>query len=187
MSGIDPIKLGKDLSKKNCIDLVLSIKDVLKKSIKLGGSSINDHTMISGKIGYFQNKLQVYGREGLKCRKRSCQSSILRIVIAQRSTFYCAQCQKWKLDKNMANTKSAKGKIREITKKTDINKSVRNRYRTYIKKVELNIVKGDKAQAKEALRSAESEIMSAVSKKIVHKNTASRKISRLASQIKSLK
>ena len=89
--------------------------------------------------------------------------------------------------KNMANTKSAKAKVREITKKTDINKSVRNRYRTFIKKVELNIVKGNKAQAKEALKFAESEIMSAVSKKIVHKNTASRKISRLASQIKSLK
>tara|TARA_Y100000816_G_C26065936_1_gene560199 strand:+ start:913 stop:1176 length:264 start_codon:yes stop_codon:yes gene_type:complete len=87
----------------------------------------------------------------------------------------------------MANTKSAKAKVREITKKTDINKSVRNRYRTFIKKVELNIVNGDKAQAKEALKFAESEIMSAVSKKIVHKNTASRKISRLASQIKSLK
>ena len=87
----------------------------------------------------------------------------------------------------MANTKSAKAKVREITKKTDINKSVRNRYRTFIKKVELNIVKGNKAQAKEALKFAESEIMSAVSKKIVHKNTASRKISRLASQIKSLK
>ena len=87
----------------------------------------------------------------------------------------------------MANTKSAKAKVREINKKTDINKSVRNRYRTFIKKVELNIVKGDKAQAKEALKFAESEIMSAVSKKIVHKNTASRKISRLASQIKSLK
>ena len=42
----------------------------------------------------------------------------------------------------MANTKSAKGKVREISKKTDINKSVRNRYRTYVKKVELNIVKG---------------------------------------------
>lgn len=87
----------------------------------------------------------------------------------------------------MANTKSAKGKVREISKKTDINKSVRNRYRTYIKKVELNIVKGDKASASEALRMAESEIMSAVSKKIVHKNTAARKISRLSSQIKSLK
>ena len=87
----------------------------------------------------------------------------------------------------MANTKSAKGKVREISKKTDINKSVRNRYRTYIKKVELNIVKGDKAKARDSLKQAESEMMSAVSKKIVHKNTASRKISRLSSQIKSLK
>ena len=87
----------------------------------------------------------------------------------------------------MANTKSAKAKIREIKNKTDFNKSVKNRYRTFIKKVELNIVKGDKVSAQEALRSAESEIMSAVSKKIVHKNTAARKISRLANQIKSLK
>ena len=52
----------------------------------------------------------------------------------------------------MANTKSAKGKVREISKKTDINKSVRNRYRTYIKKVELNIVKGNKNEAQEALK-----------------------------------
>ena len=66
----------------------------------------------------------------------------------------------------MANTKSAKGKVREISKKTDINKSVRNRYRTYIKKVELNIVKGNKNEAQEALKHAESEIMSAVSKKL---------------------
>ena len=87
----------------------------------------------------------------------------------------------------MANTKSAKGKVREISKKTDINKSVRNRYRTYIKKVELNIVIGNKNEAQVALKHAESEIMSAVSKKIVHRNTASRKISRLSSQIKSLK
>ena len=87
----------------------------------------------------------------------------------------------------MANTKSAKAKVREIKNKTEINKSVRNRYRTYIKKVELNIVKGDKSLAQQALKSAESEIMSAVSKKIVHKNTASRRISRLASKIKALK
>ena len=87
----------------------------------------------------------------------------------------------------MANTKSAKAKIREISKKTDVNKSVRNRYRTFIKKVELNIVSGDKSAAKTALRSAESEMMSAVSKKIVHKNTAARKISRLSNKIKTLK
>ena len=87
----------------------------------------------------------------------------------------------------MANTKSAKAKVREINNKTEINKSVRNRYRTYIKKVELNIVKKDKSSAQQALKSAESEIMSAVSKKIVHKNTASRRISRLNSKIKALK
>tara|TARA_Y100000816_G_C25724169_1_gene381692 strand:- start:60 stop:323 length:264 start_codon:yes stop_codon:yes gene_type:complete len=87
----------------------------------------------------------------------------------------------------MANTKSAKAKIREISKKTDVNKSVRNRYRTYIKKVELNINNAEKELANKSLRSAESEIMSAVSKKILHKNTASRKISRLASKIKTLK
>tara|TARA_Y100000992_G_C20908206_1_gene324190 strand:+ start:140 stop:403 length:264 start_codon:yes stop_codon:yes gene_type:complete len=87
----------------------------------------------------------------------------------------------------MANTKSAKGKVREISKKTDINKSVRNRYRTYIKKVELNIANEDKESAKTSLKTAESEIMSAVTKNILHRNTAARKISRLAKKIKSLK
>ena len=87
----------------------------------------------------------------------------------------------------MANTKSAKGKVREISKKTDINKSVRNRYRTYIKKVELNIANEDKESAKTALKTAESEIMSAVTKNILHRNAAARKISRLAKKIKSLK
>ena len=87
----------------------------------------------------------------------------------------------------MANTKSAKAKIREISKKTDVNKSVSNKYRTLIKKVELNIVAGNKDDAKSALRKAESEIMSAASKKIIHKKAAARKISRLSNKIKSLK
>ena len=94
MSGINPLKPGNDLTLYECNKLMRAIKNVLKKSIKLGGSSINDHTMISGKMGYFQNKLKVYGREGLKCTKRSCKSTIIRIVIAQRSTFYCKNCQK---------------------------------------------------------------------------------------------
>ena len=94
MSGIHPSRLGKDITKRDCEKLVHAIKSVLKKSIKLGGSSINDHTMVSGKMGYFQNKLYVYGREGSKCVKRSCQSPIIRIVIAQRSSFYCSECQK---------------------------------------------------------------------------------------------
>ena len=87
----------------------------------------------------------------------------------------------------MANTKSAKAKVREIQNKTEFNKSIKNRYRTFLKKVELNIVKGDKKEAQASLRAAESEIMSAVSKNIIHLNTASRKISRLSKKIKSLK
>jgi small subunit ribosomal protein S20 len=87
----------------------------------------------------------------------------------------------------MANTKSAKAKIREINNKTEFNKSIKNRYRTFIKKVELNIVAGKKDEAKLALKIAESEIMSAVSKKVIYQNTASRKISRLSQRIKSLK
>ena len=94
MSGIHPFRLGKDITKRDCVKLVRAIKSVLKQSIKLGGSSINDHTMVSGKMGYFQNKLYVYGREGSKCVKRSCQSPIIRIVIAQRSSFYCSECQR---------------------------------------------------------------------------------------------
>jgi len=87
----------------------------------------------------------------------------------------------------MANTKSAKAKIREIKNKTDFNKSVKNRYRTFIKKVELNIVSGNKDDARSALTIAESEIMSAASKKIIHKKAAARKISRLSNKIKSIK
>jgi len=87
----------------------------------------------------------------------------------------------------MANTKSAKAKIREIKNKTDFNKSIKNRYRTFIKKVELNIVAGKKDDAQIALRKAESEIMSASSKKIIHKKSAARKISRLSNRIKSIK
>ena len=94
ISGIHPSRLGKDITKQDCQKLVRAIKSVLKKSIKFGGSSINDHTMVSGKMGYFQNKLHVYGREGLKCAKRSCQSLIIRIVIARRSSFYCSECQR---------------------------------------------------------------------------------------------
>ena len=84
----------RNLSAQECNRIVQFIKKVLKKSIKLGGSSINDYAMASGKLGNYQNKLEVYGREGAICTKRTCQSKILRIVISQRSTFYCPVCQK---------------------------------------------------------------------------------------------
>tara|TARA_B100000886_G_scaffold330998_1_gene282062 strand:+ start:179 stop:442 length:264 start_codon:yes stop_codon:yes gene_type:complete len=86
----------------------------------------------------------------------------------------------------MANTKSAKTKVRVIERKTTINKAVRNRYRTYVKKTEQDIDKGLKSQAQTSVKVAEAEIMSAVSKGILHKNTAARKVSRLVKKVKAL-
>jgi small subunit ribosomal protein S20 len=86
----------------------------------------------------------------------------------------------------MANTKSAKTKVRVIERKTVINKAVRNRYRTYVKKTEQDIDKGLKSQAQTSVKVAEAEIMSAVSKGILHKNTAARKVSRLVKKVKAL-
>ena len=94
LAKVNPLKLSCLLSIQECNLIAKSVKKVLNKSIKQGGSSIKDYAMVSGKLGNYQNKLEVYGREGLICRKRTCQSEILRIVIAQRSTFYCKNCQK---------------------------------------------------------------------------------------------
>ncbi len=86
----------------------------------------------------------------------------------------------------MANTSSAKKMTRKIATRTDVNRSRRSRMRTYLRKVEEAIATGDQSAAKEALRVAEPEIMRAAQNGIVHKNTASRKVSRLASRIGSL-
>mgnify|MGYP001179871593 FL=1 len=93
LAKVNPLKVSSQLSIHECNLIVKSVKKVLNKSIKQGGSSINDYAMVSGKLGNYQNKLEVYGREGSICRKRTCKSEILRIVIAQRSTFYCPVCQ----------------------------------------------------------------------------------------------
>ncbi len=80
----------------------------------------------------------------------------------------------------MANIKSAKKRILVIDKKTARNKAIKSKVKTYIKKVEAAITAGDKAAAQAALNAASSEIGKAASKGIYHKNTAARKISRLA-------
>ncbi len=86
----------------------------------------------------------------------------------------------------MANTVSAKKMIRKIAKRTAINKSRRSRVRTFLRKVEEAIASGNRNEAAEALRAAEPELMRAAQKGIVHKNTASRKVSRLALRVKAL-
>jgi small subunit ribosomal protein S20 len=86
----------------------------------------------------------------------------------------------------MANTRSAKKMVRKIARRTAVNKARRSRMRTFVKKVELAIAGGDAAQARAALREAESELMRAVTKGVIHKNTGSRKVSRLSARVKAM-
>lgn len=86
----------------------------------------------------------------------------------------------------MANTQSAKKMVRKIARRTAVNKARRSRMRTFVKKVELAIESGDQAAAKTALVTAESELMRAVTRGVVHKNTGSRKVSRLAARVKAM-
>ncbi len=83
----------------------------------------------------------------------------------------------------MPNTSSAKKMVRKIERRTAVNKNRRTRMRTFVRKVEEAIASGDQAAAKTAFSAAEPEIMRAVSKGILHKNTGSRKVSRLAARV----
>lgn len=87
----------------------------------------------------------------------------------------------------MANHVSAKKRIRRNARKALVNQNRRSRMRTFIKKVEMAIVDGDAKKADAALVDAQPEIQRSVAKGILHKSTASRKISRLSARIKALK
>jgi small subunit ribosomal protein S20 len=86
----------------------------------------------------------------------------------------------------MANTSSAKKATRKIARRAAINKNRRSRVRSFIRKVEEALASGDAQAAKAALTAAQPELMRAATKGVVHRNTASRKISRLASRVKTL-
>jgi small subunit ribosomal protein S20 len=84
----------------------------------------------------------------------------------------------------MANTPGAKKAIRKIARRTEINKTRRSRVRTFVRKFEEALSGGDLTVAKAAFIEAQSELMRAVGKGIVHKNTGARKVSRLSAQLK---
>jgi small subunit ribosomal protein S20 len=86
----------------------------------------------------------------------------------------------------MANTTSAKKAMRKIERLTAINKVPRTRMRGFIRKVEEAIASGDKQAARDALKAAQPHIMKAAAKGIVHRNTASRKVSRLSHRVEAL-
>jgi small subunit ribosomal protein S20 len=87
----------------------------------------------------------------------------------------------------MATHKSAQKRIRQTAKRTAINRTRKSRVRTFIKRVELAIATGDQEAARSALRLAQPELHRAITKRVLHKNTVARKLSRLASRINSLR
>ncbi len=86
----------------------------------------------------------------------------------------------------MANTSSAKKATRKIAARTEVNKARRSRVRTFLRKVEEAITGGDKSVAAAALLAAQPELMRAAQKGVMHKSTASRKVSRLTLRVNKL-
>jgi small subunit ribosomal protein S20 len=86
----------------------------------------------------------------------------------------------------MANTASARKRIRQTEKRTERNRARRSRVRGFLRKVEMAIAGGDKAVAQEALRAAQPEMQRAADKGVFHDNTVARKLSRLSARVKAL-
>jgi small subunit ribosomal protein S20 len=86
----------------------------------------------------------------------------------------------------MANNPGAKKAIRKIARRTEVNKARRSRVRTFVRKLEEALDAGDAAAAKSAFALAQSELMRAAGKGVIHKNTGARKVSRLAARLRKL-
>lgn len=107
-------------------------------------------------------------------------------AIMYAPAFGLAGLSRWQLELTMANTRSAKKMVRKIADRTAVNTSRRSRVRTFVRKVEEAIASGDKTAAQAAFKAAQPELMRAVTKGVMHKNTSSRKVSRLAARVKAM-
>lgn len=90
---IHPRRLASSIKVNEAQALASAVKKVLKLAIASGGSSLRDYRRSNGRLGEFQNKFMVYGREGQSCLRQKCNGSIKRIVQGNRSTFLCPVCQ----------------------------------------------------------------------------------------------
>ena len=93
MSKIKPLRRCNSLNKKEIKNLILNIKKILKFSISKGGASIRDFKNTLGESGSFQQFFHVYGQENKNCSRISCKGKIKKIIISNRSSFYCNRCQ----------------------------------------------------------------------------------------------
>ncbi len=88
-----PTKNVNQLSNANILIIILQTRKVLSKAIHFGGSSIRDFKMINGVPGNFQQTFKVYGKNNVKCPRKGCDGYINKVLISNRSTFYCLKCQ----------------------------------------------------------------------------------------------
>jgi formamidopyrimidine-DNA glycosylase len=91
LSKINPLKSSNNLCLEECKKIVASSKKILNAAIKVGGTTLKDFYSADGSPGYFKIKLNVYGRDGQKCK--TCKQKIKKSIISQRATFYCSNCQ----------------------------------------------------------------------------------------------
>lgn len=90
--GILPTRSAGQISLNRYNRLVAAIREVLKEAIHAGGTTLRDYATVTGEPGYFDQELEVYGREGEPCVR--CQSNIRRTIIGQRSAYFCPKCQR---------------------------------------------------------------------------------------------
>ena len=93
-SKVKPNRKAKNLESSEIKKIIKFTKNILKNSIKLGGSSIKDFSSSNGKKGSFQQFFNVYGKKGETCSNKNCKNKIIRSTISLRATFYCSKCQK---------------------------------------------------------------------------------------------
>ena len=91
LSGLRPARSARRLSRRQCDGLAEALRQVLRRSIETGGSSISDFVVPDGSDGHYQDERRVYARAGEPCSR--CGSRIRRIVIGQRSAHFCPRCQ----------------------------------------------------------------------------------------------
>jgi formamidopyrimidine-DNA glycosylase len=91
LAGINPRRAAGRIALQRYVTLADSIRSVLTKAIKAGGTTLRDFYGSDGEAGYFKHELQVYDREDAPCYR--CKTPITAIVQGQRTTYYCKQCQ----------------------------------------------------------------------------------------------
>lgn len=93
-AGLSPRRLAGTIKGARATRLADAIRVVIAEAIEAGGSTLRDHQLTDGSLGYFQHRFNVYDREGEPCRRDGCTGVVRRIVQSGRSTFYCPACQR---------------------------------------------------------------------------------------------